>query len=102
MGVKYHNAIGVARSYTEAAKWWFKAAKQGHTRSMYEFGDCCKYGLGVEQDQAKASEWSAKALKLARPAAEKGDAESQTVLGLLYYSGNTVPKDVAEAVAQGR
>jgi uncharacterized protein len=38
------------------------------------------------------------ALRLARPLAAEGDAHAQSVLGLLYYSGEGVPQDKAEAV----
>jgi TPR repeat protein len=38
------------------------------------------------------------ALRLARPLAAEGDARAQSVLGLLYYRGEGVPQDKAEAV----
>jgi TPR repeat protein len=38
------------------------------------------------------------ALRLARPLAAEGDARAQSVLGLLYYGGEVVPQDKAEAV----
>ena len=33
-----------------------------------------------------------------RKAAEQGDADAQTALGMRYYTGDGVPKDYAEAV----
>jgi uncharacterized protein len=40
----------------------------------------------------------AKAAKLYRPLAQRGDAIAQTLLGVLYVNGAGVPKDYAEAV----
>jgi uncharacterized protein len=40
----------------------------------------------------------ATALRLARPLAAEGDPRAQTTLGLLYYHGNGVPQDPAEAL----
>src|SRR5262249_2249601 len=39
----------------------------------------------------------AKALKLARPLAEDGDARAETVLGSAYYRGRGVPQNDSEA-----
>ncbi len=39
-----------------------------------------------------------KAVMLLRPVAEQGDAQAQTYMGLLYESGEGVPRDYAEAV----
>jgi TPR repeat protein len=41
----------------------------------------------------------ATALELARPLAEAGDSRARTLLGLLYYNGRGVPKDIAEAAS---
>jgi uncharacterized protein len=38
------------------------------------------------------------ALRLARPVAAAGDARAESVLGLLYYNGEVVPQDKAEAM----
>jgi len=38
IGRKYAVGIGIARDDTEAAKWWLKAARQGHARSMHAIG----------------------------------------------------------------
>ena len=39
-----------------------------------------------------------KAVVLLRPAAEQGDAQAQTYMGLLYERGKGVPRDYAESV----
>ena len=38
------------------------------------------------------------ALRLARPLAAEGDARAQSMLGLLYYHGQGVPRDLSEAL----
>ena len=43
-------------------------------------------GRGVEQDFVQAA-------KLFRLAADQGDADGQTLLGISYYSGKGVPRD---------
>lgn len=40
-----------------AAKWFERAASQGHARSQFEIGLHYAYGFGVAQDLAKAEEW---------------------------------------------
>ena len=45
----------------------------------------------------KAAAGDAKALAVLRGRAEKGDAEAQASLGAMYFIGEGVPKDMAEA-----
>ena len=49
------------QDYTEAA-WWFRAAaKQGHVEAKEALAEMYREGLGFEQDDTKAAEWSRKA-----------------------------------------
>jgi hypothetical protein len=48
-------------------------------------------GRGVKGDEAQAAQWF-------RKAAEQGDPQAQTALGLSYAEGHGMPVDKAEAV----
>ncbi len=74
----------------EAAKWYRKAAEQGHALAQYTLGVMYQYGRVVPQDYAEATKWY-------RKAAEQGHAVAQYKLGLMYHYGY-MPKDLAEAV----
>ena len=83
-------ARGVARDHAEAAKWYRRAAEQGHASAQFNLGLMYKNGEGVPQDYAKAAKWY-------RQAAEQGKADAQNNLGLMYHNGEGVPQDYAEA-----
>ena len=53
-----------------AAKWFERAASQGHARSQFEIGLHYAYGCGVEQDLAKAEEWILMAVRNGQVEAE--------------------------------
>ena len=56
MAVKFFN-----RDYKRAAKWFQEAANQGHAGAQYELARLYFAGWGVDQDDAKATEWAGKA-----------------------------------------
>jgi hypothetical protein len=58
----------VAQSYTEAAKWYRKAAEQGHAEAQVQLGVLYSNGLGVAANTAEATKWLLKA-------AEQGHAK---------------------------
>ena len=60
-GLEYYNKS----NYTEAVKWYRKAADQGDAIAQYQLGRCYYNGEGVQQDYAEA-------IKLYRKAAEQG------------------------------
>jgi TPR repeat protein len=92
-GEKYRYGQGVTQDYTEAIKWYHKAAEHNYTKaqhalgSYYLFGDILK---GVEKDYVKAVMWF-------RKAAEQNYAPAQSALGYRYYIGEGVEQDYAEA-----
>ncbi len=77
--------------YTEAVKWYRKAAEQGDADAQYQLGKCYDYGRGVTQDFTEAVKWY-------RKAAEQGDADAQYQLGKCYDYGRGVTQDFTEAV----
>ena len=52
---------GVEQSYAEAAKWFRKAAEQGHAEAQYNLGYCYYNGYGVERSYEEAAECYRKA-----------------------------------------
>ena len=76
----YYLGKGVKQDYTEAVKWYRKAAEQGNADAQYDLGHCYQYGHGVEKDYVEAVKWY-------RKAAEQGDADAQCNLGYCYDCG---------------
>ena len=79
------------KNYTEAVKWYRKAAEQGNKEAQSFVGQCYVLGLGVKKDYKQAIYWF-------RKAAEQGDKDVQYILGHCYYTGDGVKKDYKQAV----
>ncbi len=77
--------------YSEAVRWYRKAAEQGYANAQNNLGVCYKTGIGVSTDFSEAVKWY-------RKAAEQGNAIAQCNLGYCYDKGNGVPQDYNEAV----
>jgi TPR repeat protein len=115
-----------SENYTEAVRWYRKAAEQNHAEAQYALGYCYENGEGVDQDYSEAVIWYRKAagqnfapaqynladcyrrgdgvsenmeeaVQWYRKAAEQGDADAQYKLGMCYQYGQGVVKDEAEA-----
>ena len=82
--------LGLEKNYTEAVKWFRKAAEQNNAAAQDNLGQCYAAGEGVEQDYAGAAKWY-------RKAAEQNDNSAQYDLGLCYANGEGVSKNYAEA-----
>ncbi|MDO4894443.1 tetratricopeptide repeat protein [Moraxella sp.] len=76
--------------FENAAKFYTKAAEQGHVKSQYNLGTMYNDGQGVPKDYAKALEWYSKA-------AEQGHGEAQFNIGVMYRLGLGVTKNKATA-----
>ncbi|WP_317319369.1 tetratricopeptide repeat protein, partial [Alistipes communis] len=61
--------------YTEAVKWYRKAAEQGYAVAQFEMGWCYKHGYGVPKDLAEAKRWYRKAADAGNQDAKKHLAE---------------------------
>jgi len=90
-GVLYEDGLGVQQDYSEAAKWYRKAAKRGHACAKHRLGLMYEYSRGVPQDYVEAANWY-------RKAAEVGNPDGQFSLGLMYEFGRGVPQDYSEAL----
>lgn len=78
------------RDFTEAARYYLKAAEAGHLASMTRYALFAKDGLGMTKDEALAARWF-------RKAADGGQDAAMTNLGGLYETGRGVKQDFAEA-----
>lgn len=87
----YATGTGVTKNNAEAAKWFRKAAQQGHLAAQTALGDMLASGSGITQDDNEAVEWF-------RKAAEQGHREAQHRLAERYEHGTGITKDNIEAV----
>jgi hypothetical protein len=87
---QYGRVFAAAKNYAEAARWYRKAAEQGHASAQNGLAWMYNNGKGVAKNYAEAVRWY-------RKAAEQGHASAQYSLGLRYAKGKGVAKDYAEA-----
>lgn len=57
----YESGKGVKQDYTEAVKWYSKAAEQGDAYAQFNLGVKYYKGEGVKRNPSKAKEWFRKA-----------------------------------------
>ena len=79
------------KNYSEAVKWFRKAAEQGYAEAQTNLGDMYRKGKGVPQDDSEAIKWYLKAT-------EQGHARAQNNLGVMYKNGYGISQDDSEAV----
>jgi TPR repeat protein len=79
------------KDYTEAVKWFKKAADLNYAPAQNDLGHCYWHGLGVDKDYSVAVKWY-------RKAAEQNYARAQNNLGHCYWCGLGVDKDYSVAV----
>ena len=77
--------------YSEAVRWYRKAAEQGNDAAQNNLGYMYANGRGVSQDYSEAVRWY-------RKSAEQGNALGQSNLGYMYETGHGVGLDYSEAV----
>lgn len=92
IGVMHLLAVGKNSDPTEAAKWFAKAAKQGHAEAQLQLAGLLAEGAGIEQNLPLAR-------KLYVKAAKAGEAEALYALGVMFETGNGVEKDLGKAAA---
>jgi TPR repeat protein len=76
-GTNYQYGQGVKQDYTEAIKWFRKAADQGVAGAQWSLGEMYAKGDGVTKDYAEALKWW-------RKAADQGDPIAQHEVGSAY------------------
>ncbi len=90
LGLMFENGQGVPQSYSEAWGWYGRAVIGEDAVALFKVGFMHYMGLYVAEDPVLAK-------PLFRQAAEKGHAEAQYYLGLLYENGKGVTKNLVEA-----
>jgi TPR repeat protein len=90
IGDAYYYGHGVSRDYTEAARWYRRAAENSNAMAQSTLGDIYYYGRGVPQDFVEAARWW-------QIAAEQGVAVAQLNLGVMYANGDGVPQDYVKS-----
>jgi TPR repeat protein/chromosome segregation ATPase len=91
MGNAYANGTaGVTRDYTEALKWYRRAADKGFAPAQFSCGLAYELGRGVPADAQQA-------FKYYLLAAEQGYASAQFNVGNMYSAGRGVGQDFFEA-----
>ena len=86
----YRYGESVTRDDAETARWYRRAAEQGHAGAQFCLGFMYRHGKGVPQDDTEAARWY-------RRAAEQGDARAQVNLGDMYDAGQGVAQDDRQA-----
>ena len=72
--------MGVSQNYTEAMKWYLKAAEQGNSEAQYRLGYCYEYrSIGGAKNLSEAISWYLKS-------AEQGNDEAKKALKRMNIS----------------
>jgi TPR repeat protein len=91
LGVMYASGRGVGENYSEAEKWFQKAAAQNELDAIWNLGFIHHRGRGsFPKDFLEAEKWYIRA-------AEQGHIGSQTSLAFAYSSGDGVEQDYPQA-----
>lgn len=76
----------------EAITWYTKAADNGHSKSMFELGECLEYGYFTPINKTLALNWYTNAAK-------KGHKGARVKLMKSYLYGGIVNKNIEEALS---
>ena len=90
LGTFYRTGEGVPRNYTEARKWFEKAAAVKDSIAMWSLGLMYRNGEGVPRDNDQSREWMEKAAAL-------NNSVAMYLLGQVYANGTGVMRDPVTA-----
>ncbi|MFA6561029.1 MAG: tetratricopeptide repeat-containing serine protease family protein [Verrucomicrobiia bacterium] len=90
LGVRYHYGEGVPQNYSEALKWFQKAAEQGFAPAQSELGYMHEQGHGTTVNFDEAVKWY-------RKAADQGLPLGMNNVGSMYDQGRGVSQNLVEA-----
>ena len=90
---------GMEQDAAKSLEWALKSAEQGFSKAQFVAGMCYMGGgEGIPKDTEKGEMWIGKSLDGLREAAENGDVEALSYLGICYADGIGVEKDRAQAL----
>jgi TPR repeat protein len=92
LGLSHAFALNHPKNQAEGAKWFRKAAEQGHPGAQATLGYMYERGYGVRADPAEAAKWY-------RKAADQNHDDGLFNLGRAYEHGVGVSKDLSQARA---
>jgi TPR repeat protein len=90
-GNDFYYGRGVKQDYSEARKWYQRAADRDHAGAMHRLGLMYQFGQGVSNDDREAVRWY-------RKAADRGLPDGMSFLAGMYAMGRGVPRDDGAAV----
>jgi hypothetical protein len=94
LGTAYWYGAGVKSDYTEAVKWYLKAAEQGDAFSQHALAEAYAKGMGVKTDYVHAHMW-ANLATVSYSNVPEGQVESEKLRASLAYK--MTPKQIEEA-----
>jgi len=71
IGLRYATGQGVPKDFSEAVKWWIRAAEHGNADAQFYLGVCYLKGGGVPKDDTEAAKWFQKAAAQGHSAARE-------------------------------
>lgn len=90
LGLRYEKGIGIAQSYSEAARWYQLSAMQGYREGLYKLCEMSEEGHGLPQDYQEALRWCGLA-------ADQGHGRAMFMIGRLYHMAHGMPQDFVRA-----
>lgn len=90
IGDAYYYGHWVSRDYSEAARWYRRAAANGNPQAQATLGDMYYYGRNLPQDFVAAVHWW-------QLAANQGVAMAQLNLSVMYANGDGIERDYVKA-----
>ena len=97
LGKCYYYGVRLKKSFSEAVKWFEKAASQNCLYALYYLAKIYQYGPCDVQNSNKAKELLQRTLPAIRSLAENGSSEAQFLLGV-FYDTDVTGMDCTEAV----
>ncbi len=121
LGELFHFGGAVTQSYAEARRWYTLSAEQGDPDATYSIGYFYEHGMGVEKSLDSAIEWYQLSVELGlseassdiariylydkaghkdagfamlKETAELGSRSGQYYLGVAYYNGEVIERDL--------
>ena len=91
VGVMYAHGRGFPAICRQAARWYRKAAEQGHAEASFSLGFLYYYGYGQDQDECMLRANPERAAPWLKQAAELGVPRAQRLVGRMYSTGVGLP-----------